>query len=118
MILSQVSGKKHSCSTALINLIDKWLKCIDNGEIIGAVFFDLRKAFDIVDYELLKRKLPMYKFHESSIQWISSYLTDRKQCIMDKGIKTSAQIVKSAVSQGSILGPVLMICPYLLANPT
>ena len=39
--------KKYSCNTALINLIDKWLKSIDKGEIVGAVFFDLRKAFDV-----------------------------------------------------------------------
>ena len=36
-------------------------------------------------------------------------MTDRKQCIIDKGIKTSAQIVKSGVPQGSVLGSVLFL---------
>ena len=49
--------QKYSCNTALINLIHKWLKSIDNGEIVGAVFFDLRKAFDVVDHDLLIQKL-------------------------------------------------------------
>ena len=31
--------KHHSCNTALINLIDRWLNSIDKGDIIGAVFF-------------------------------------------------------------------------------
>lgn len=31
--------KHHSCNTALINLVDKWLKSIDKGEVIGAIFF-------------------------------------------------------------------------------
>ena len=42
--------KGHSCNTALINLVDKWLHSIDKREIVGAVFFDLRKAFDVVDH--------------------------------------------------------------------
>ena len=33
--------QRHSWSTALINLVDKCLKCIDRGEIVGALFFDL-----------------------------------------------------------------------------
>ena len=41
--------KYHSYNTAVISLLDKWLKSIDKGEIIGAVF-DLRKAFDVVDH--------------------------------------------------------------------
>ena len=50
----------YSCNTALINLVDKWLKNINQGEIIGAVFFDLRKAFDVEDHGLLVQKLFAY----------------------------------------------------------
>ncbi|MCW4347251.1 MAG: reverse transcriptase domain-containing protein, partial [Candidatus Thiodiazotropha endolucinida] len=75
---SQSSFREHhSCNTALINLLDKWLKHIDNGELIGAVFFDLRKAFDVVDHDLLLKKLKAYKFSENSLCWIHSYLTDK-----------------------------------------
>ena len=49
--------KHHSCNTALLNLLDKWLNSIDKGELVGAIFFDLRKAFDVVDHELLLKKL-------------------------------------------------------------
>ena len=57
--------KNHSCNTALINLLDKWLKTMDKGEIIGTVGFDLRKAFDVVDHDLLIKKLASCKFSES-----------------------------------------------------
>ena len=78
--------KNHSCNTALINLIDRWLKNIDKGEINGAVFFDLRKAFDVVDHDLLIRKLAAYKFSEKSLSWIKTYITNRKQCIVDNSL--------------------------------
>ena len=51
--LSQDLEKNHSCNTALLGLLDKWLKNIEKGELTGAVFFDLRKAFDAVDHKIL-----------------------------------------------------------------
>ena len=74
--------KHHSCSTALINLIDRWLNSIDKGDIIGAVFFDLRKAFDVVDHDLLLEQLAAYKFSTTLQNWIRSYFTNRNQCIV------------------------------------
>ena len=96
-------AKQHSCNTALINLIDKRIKCIDKGEIIGAIFFYLKKkAFAIVNHKLLLQKLPLYKFNHTSIQWVQSYLSNRKQCIGEKDINTSMQNVSSGVPQGSV----------------
>ena len=89
--------------------MNKWLKSIHNGEIVGAVFFDLRKAFDVVDHDLLIQKLSAYKFSANSLCWIKSYLSERKQCIIQKSTRSSMQTVKSGVSQCSVLGPVLFL---------
>ena len=43
----------HSCQTALTALVDEWLKVIDNGNIIGVLFLDLAKAFDLLCHEML-----------------------------------------------------------------
>ena len=61
--------KHHSCNTALIKLVDTWLKCIDKGEVIGAIFFDLKKAFDIVNHNVLLKKLQVYKFDSIALDW-------------------------------------------------
>jgi hypothetical protein len=37
----------------LLSLIDTWLKDVDSGKIIGTVFLDLKKAFDLVDHKIL-----------------------------------------------------------------
>ena len=48
--------QKHSCQTALAKLIDQWKACIDNDDIVGTVFIDFRKAFDVVDHRILIQK--------------------------------------------------------------
>ena len=67
--------KYHSCSTALTILIDSWLKDIDNGSIIGTVYFDL------VDHEILLYKMKLYNFSENTRLFFKSYLTNRTQLV-------------------------------------
>ena len=37
----------HSCETALLKLIEEWYMNIDDGNMIGTIFLDLRKAYDL-----------------------------------------------------------------------
>ena len=101
--------QKHSCQTALVKLIDQWMACIDRGDIVGSVFLDFRKAFDLVDHSILIDKLSLYKCQGPDLNLISSYLQSRQQVIdSGKGLSTPAYI-KSGVPQGSILGPTLFL---------
>ena len=43
----------HSCETALLQMINKWLESINNNQMIGMVMVDFRKAFDLADHTLL-----------------------------------------------------------------
>ncbi|VDI72879.1 Hypothetical predicted protein [Mytilus galloprovincialis] len=63
----------------MTTLLDKWLKAIDEGELVGAVFLDLCKASDVLHHKLLLQKLQKYRFSYSSLHWLTSYLTDRQQ---------------------------------------
>ena len=51
---------------------------MDNKLITGAVFVDLRKAFDTVDHSLLLSKLARYGLTAGSIQWFKDYLDNRQ----------------------------------------
>ena len=71
--------KKLSTETALIYLTDYILERMDRQMITGAVFIDLRKAFDLVDHECLLFKLEHYGVRGSSLDWFRNYLTTRTQ---------------------------------------
>ena len=101
--------KNHSCQTSLIALIDKWLKQMDNGQLVGTIFIDLKKAFDMVDHNILIEKLRLYHFDKLTISWFSSYLANRNQIVKVGNTISSAGIVKYGVPQGSILGPLLFL---------
>ena len=101
--------QKHSCQTALVKLIDQWMSCIDKGDLVGSLFIDFRKAFDVVDHEILMKKLKLYKLSETSLSWFSSYLSERKQAVYNGQDHSEFIQIKSGVPQGSILGPTLFL---------
>ena len=85
------------------------MSCIDKGDLVGSLFIDFRKAFDVVDHTILMKKLELYKLSETSLNWFKSYLSERKQAV-DNGHGHSEFIqIKSGVPQGSILGPTLFL---------
>ena len=81
-------GQKHSSHHALITLVDKIRKSLDHGDIVIGIFFDLKKAFDTVDHNILIKKLYYYGICGNIIKWLDSYLTDRKQYVYFQGKKS------------------------------
>ena len=99
--------KGYSTQYCLIIMLEKWRKALDERNLAGALLTDLSKAFDCLNHELLIAKLEAYGFDDTSLEFIYSYLLDRKQRTKINNSFSTWSDITSGIPQGSILGPLL-----------
>lgn len=97
----------HSTDTACCYFVEHIKANLDKGGVVGAVFLDLRKAFDTVNHTVLLSKLACFQLAPSVLKWIESYLLNRAQCVKINDKASSLKACSMGVPQGSILGPLL-----------
>ena len=75
-------------------MTDTQLQAINDGNIIGCVLVDFRKAFDLVDHKLLLQKLRHYKTSspkgnerspENKQVYLNSFLVSKRFFLLVKG---------------------------------
>lgn len=71
-------SKTFYTEQAIINLIENIEKVIDNKLLVGGIFIDLQKGFDIVDHNVLIHELTNYGIRDLGIFWFFSCLPRRK----------------------------------------
>ena len=100
---------RHSTQTCLHRAVDDWLENINDDQITGAVLLDISKCFDVIDHDLLLKKLDRYGIRDVALRWFSSYLTKRTQSVICHGSLSMFLDVNMGVPQGSVLGPFLFL---------
>ena len=114
ILVKEQSGfrSKHSTTTALIKVTDKWLEAIDQGKCTGCVFVDLHKAFDTVNHQILIKKLSDIGVQVTSIIWFQNYLMKRRIRTSIGQTLSEELSLDYGVPQGSILGATAIFSVY------
>ena len=101
---SQYAYKQgHSTEDAVLGAVERLTLNIDRGLISSVTTYDLSKAFDSVDHDVLLSKMAWYGINTA---WFRSYLSGRAQVVR------GGQLIlpmSCGVPQGSIIGPILFI---------
>jgi hypothetical protein len=101
--------KNTSTTNATYKLINDILQALNNKKKCGGIFFDLEKAFDRVDHNILMNKISYYGVNGVFFSLIKSYLENRYQKTKFNNKLSKWKKIRKGVPQGSILGPLLFL---------
>ena len=105
------SGFRQGDSTInqLLYISHEFSNALDAGKEVRTVFFDISKAFDRVWHKGLLYKIEQMGICGDLLQWIKSYLSERKQKVIINGKESVVIEINAGVPQGSILGPLFFL---------
>ena len=101
--------KNHSAELQLLQTVHDLALTLNNGSQCDVVLLDFSKAFDRVPHRHLMLKLDYYGIRNSTLNWISSFLSSRTQQVVCGGCHSNPVEVLSGVPQGTVLGPLLFL---------
>jgi len=94
---------------AVINIVEKITKALDDKLYTSGIFVDLSKAFDTANHEILLSKLPYFGILGVALNWFNSYLCNRRQYAAINDVVSAMQSITCGVPHGSVLGPVIFL---------
>lgn len=101
--------KGRSTTSQLYTVMEDWTRAIDDGVQVDVAYTDFMKAFDKVPHERLLLKLESFGICGKVLQWLRTFLTNRKQRVIVNHEESKWEPVSSGIPQGTVLGPICFI---------
>ena len=99
----------YSTVTNLLVFLDYVTKALDSGNTADAVYLDIAKAFDTIDYGRLLDELGARGINQKTIAWVKFVQENREQYVTLGNARSNYATVTSGIPQGSVLGPLLFL---------
>lgn len=108
---------KRSTTHYLVNMIDFLLKSLDKKSTPAVLtMLDCQKAFDMVDHTIIINRLISLGINGYIINWITSFLSNRLNCVRVGKIMSKFLPMGRGLAQGTLNGPlsfILVFDPFL-----
>jgi hypothetical protein len=99
--------RKHSTATLTLKLQSQLARAVDNGSYAMAASLDLSSTFDLVNTDLLLKRLKVFELPGDIIKLIGVWLKGRSYYLSIDGSNSIIFDLLLGYVEGSILGPVL-----------
>ena len=107
-----------STETATHAFLKNIQEAIEKKKHLIGIFFDLSKAYDVLDHKILLFKLSTYGVRGLVNQWFTSYLSNRKQYVeinyTENTTRTSEKYCSAC--RGGILFYFIFSCSFLFGD--
>ena len=101
------SRKLHGTQHSMVTMLKKRREALDKREYICLLFFNLTKAFDTINHNLLLVKPHAYGGPTNALNLICGCLKNRKQRVQINNKFSATKTVIAGVPQGAIHSPLL-----------
>ena len=91
--------QQYWTSHALLHMIEKTMKALDDGNFEWGIFTDLQKAFHTVDHNIILGKLSHYGIRGVANKWFESHLSEWKHFLSINGFDSDMSTIASGVLQ-------------------
>jgi len=101
--------KRRSCVDAVAVLMNRTQPAWGENKLAGALFMDVKSAFNNVDKTLLGKRMEELGVEADLIRWTMSFMSDRQVKLRLDGETGEPSAVDTGVPQGSPAAPILFV---------
>lgn len=119
-VKNQLSTNQHgfikgkSTATNLLLFTQYVSGALDQRCQVDVIYADFSKAFDMVQHTIVFNKMRRFGISTDIVDLIKSYLSERRNYVEYRGVKSREYLSGTGVPQGSVLGPLLFYCLLMI----